>query len=87
MSRWLEFRVGSRLPYSNTPKSAVHRYLIEIDNTIIVDVEASRAMRQEELSATRIMVQRTRNTIGFSPEVHAAGQVYSVAEEYSRRVE
>ena len=33
-------------------------YLIDTDNAIIVDVEASRAIRQAEVGATRTMIRR-----------------------------
>ena len=36
-------------------------YLIDTDNAIIVDVEASRAIRQAEVGATRTMIRRTRD--------------------------
>ncbi|MDQ0322096.1 IS5 family transposase [Pararhizobium capsulatum DSM 1112] len=34
-------------------------YLIDLDNAVIVDVEASRAIRQAELGAARTMIDRT----------------------------
>jgi transposase len=37
-----------------------NNYLIDTDNAIIVDVEASRAIRQAEIGATRTMIRLTR---------------------------
>ncbi len=55
-------------------------YLIDTDNAIIVDVEASRAIRQAEVGATRTMIQRTRDTFGLYPEVLVADTAYGAAE-------
>lgn len=55
-------------------------YLIDTDNATIVDVEASRAIRQAEVGATRTMIQRTRNRFGLYPEILAADQAYGSAE-------
>ncbi|MCO5056943.1 MAG: transposase [Rhizobiaceae bacterium] len=55
-------------------------YLIDTDNAIIVDVEASRAIRQAEVGATRTMIQRTRDRFGLYPEILAADQAYGSAE-------
>ncbi|MCP4314907.1 MAG: IS1182 family transposase, partial [Hyphomicrobiales bacterium] len=55
-------------------------YLIDTDNAIIVDVEASRAIRQAEVGATRTMIRRTRDTFGLYPEILAADTAYGAAE-------
>ena len=55
-------------------------YLIDTDHAIIVDVEASRAIRQAEVSATRTMIRRTRDKFGLYPEVLAADTAYGAAE-------
>ncbi len=55
-------------------------YLIDTDNAIIVDVEASRAIRQAEVGATRTMIRRTRYKFGLYPEVLAADTAYGTAE-------
>ena len=39
-----------------------NNYLIDTDHAIIVDVEASRSIRQAEVGATRTMIARTRET-------------------------
>jgi transposase len=57
-----------------------NNYLIDTDNAIIVDVEASRAIRQAEIGATRTMIRRTRNRFGLNPDVLAADQAYGSAE-------
>jgi transposase len=43
-------------------------YLIDTDNAVIVDVEASRSVRQAEVGATRTMVDRTKDTFALQPE-------------------
>ena len=55
-------------------------YLIDTDNAIIVDVEASRAIRQAEVGATRTMIARTRDKFGLYPEVLVADTAYGSAE-------
>jgi len=55
-------------------------YLIDTDHAIIVDVEASRSIRQAEVGATRTMIERTREKFGLYPEVLAADQAYGSAE-------
>lgn len=55
-------------------------YLIDTDNAIIVDVEASRAIRQAEVGATRTMIQRTRDKFGLYPEILAADTACGTAE-------
>ena len=57
-----------------------NNYLIDTDNAIIVDVEASRAIRQAEVGATRTMIRRTRNRFGLNPQALAADQAYGSAE-------
>ncbi len=55
-------------------------YLIDTDNAIIVDVEASRAIRQAEVGATRTMIRRTRDRFGPYPEILTADTAYGSAE-------
>ncbi|MGI9364035.1 MAG: transposase, partial [Rhizobiaceae bacterium] len=55
-------------------------YLIDTDHAIIVDVEASRSIRQAEVGATRTMIVRTRDTFGLYPEILAADTAYGAAE-------
>jgi len=55
-------------------------YLIDTDNAIIVDVEASRAIRQAEVGATRTMIARTRDKFGLYPEILTADTAYGAAE-------
>src|SRR6201990_2907657 len=42
-------------------------YLIDVDNAIIVDVEATTAIRQAELTAARRMVERALSDFGLYP--------------------
>ena len=51
-------------------------YLIDTDNAMIVDVEASRSIRQAEVGATRTMVDRTKDTFDLQPERLAADTAY-----------
>src|ERR1700757_4454507 len=54
-------------------------YLIDVRFGIIVDVEASRAMRQAEVGAARVMLERTEECFGLKPERLAADSAYGSA--------
>jgi transposase len=54
-------------------------YLIDVDFGIIVDVEASRAIRQSEVGASQTMIERTETTFGLKPEWLAADTAYGSA--------
>src|SRR5215204_5249343 len=41
-------------------------YLIDLDHAIIVDVEATRAIRQAEVGAARTMIERAEDRFGLS---------------------
>jgi hypothetical protein len=55
-------------------------YLIDLDHAVIVDVEASRAIRQAEVGASRTMIERTQERFGLYPERLAADSAYGSAE-------
>ncbi len=55
-------------------------YLIDLNHAVIVDVEASRAIRQAEVGATRTMIGRTHDRFGLWPERLAADTAYGSAE-------
>ena len=55
-------------------------YLIDLDHAVIVDVEASRAIRQAEVGAARTMIERTQARFGLYPERLAADSAYGSAE-------
>lgn len=55
-------------------------YLIDLDHAVIVDVEASRAIRQAEVGAARTMLDRTREHFALYPERLAADSAYGSAE-------
>ena len=55
-------------------------YLIDMDHAVIVDVEASRAIRQAEVGAARAMIERTHDRLGLWPERLAADSAYGSAE-------
>ena len=55
-------------------------HLIDLDHAIIVDVEASRAIRQAEVGAARTMLDHTQDCFGFYPERLAADSAYGSAE-------
>jgi transposase len=54
-------------------------YLIDVRFGIIVDVEASRAIRQAEVGAARIMLERTEQCFGLKPDRLAADTAYGSA--------
>jgi len=55
-------------------------YLIDLDHAIIVDVEATRAIRQAEVGAARTMIERAEERFGLYPERLAADSAYGSAE-------
>ncbi len=55
-------------------------YLIDLDHAIIVDVEATRAIRQAEVGAARTMIERVEESFELYPERLAADSAYGSAE-------
>jgi len=55
-------------------------YLIDLKAAIIIDVEATRAIRQAEVGAARTMIERTEERLGLCPERLAADSAYGPAE-------
>ena len=55
-------------------------YLIDTDHGVIVDVEASRAIRQAEVGAAQTMIERTETRFGMKPDSLAADSAYGSAE-------
>src|SRR5436853_4388026 len=54
-------------------------YLIDVKFGIIMDVEASRAIRQAEVGAAKTMIERTEERFGLKPERLAADTAYGSA--------
>src|SRR4030081_976294 len=54
-------------------------YLVDVKFGVIVDVEASRAIRQAEVGAARTMIERTQECFGIKPERLAADTAYGSA--------
>jgi transposase len=55
-------------------------YLIDVDNAIIVDVEATTAIRQAEVTAARRMIERSREGFDLYPERLIGDSAYGSAE-------
>jgi Transposase DDE domain len=55
-------------------------YLIDLKNAVIVDVEATTAVRQAEVTAAKTMIDRTAEQLGVTPERLAADTGYGSAE-------
>jgi len=55
-------------------------YLIDLEHGVIVDVEATTAVRQAEVTAARRMIERTEVRFGLWPEKLAADTGYGSAE-------
>lgn len=51
-------------------------YMIDTDNAVILDVEASRSVRQAELGAMQTMIDRTKGTFNINPERMIADTAY-----------
>lgn len=58
-------------------------YLIDVKFGIIVDVEASRAIRQAEVGAAKTMIERTEERFDLKPAYLAADTAYGSAETLS----
>jgi len=54
-------------------------YLVDLKNAVIMDVEATTAVRQAEVTAQRTMIERTRERFGIWPERLAADTGYGDA--------
>jgi hypothetical protein len=57
-----------------------NNYLIDTDHCVIVDVEATRAIRQAEVGAARTMLERTEIRFGMKPTSLAADSAYGSAD-------
>ena len=55
-------------------------YLIDLKAAIIVDVEATRGIRQAEVGAARTMIERAEDRLGLCPERVTADSAYGSAE-------
>ncbi|MGK9337004.1 IS1182 family transposase [Sinorhizobium meliloti] len=55
-------------------------YLIDTDHGVILDVEATRAIRQAEVGASRTMIDRTENRFGLKPRYVVADSAYGSAD-------
>ena len=62
-------------------------YLVDVHSAIIVDVEASRAVRQAEVGAARTMLDRTADRFGLRPERLAGDTAYGSAKMLNWLVE
>jgi transposase len=56
-----------------------NNYLIDVKFGIIMDVEASRAIRQAEVGASQTMIERTEACFGIKPQWLAADSAYGSA--------
>src|SRR6058998_1488101 len=55
-------------------------YLIDIENAVIVDVEATPARTYDEVAATKTMIMRTEERLGLKPERLAADTAYGTGK-------
>jgi len=55
-------------------------YLIDIDNAVIVDVEATPARTYDEVAATKTMIDRTERCFALRPKRLAAGTAYGTGK-------
>lgn len=55
-------------------------YLIDLDHAVIVDFEASRAIRQAEVGSARTMLDRTQERFGLWPARLAADSAHGSVE-------
>jgi Transposase DDE domain len=74
---------GRRLPV--TPHHLLQfgyglNYLIDIENAVIVDVEATPARTYDEVAATKTMIKRTDKRMGLKPKYLAADTAYGTGK-------
>ena len=55
-------------------------YLIDIEYAVIVDVEATPARTYDEVAATKMMIERTQQTLGLKPDRLAADTAYGTGK-------
>src|SRR5512132_527015 len=55
-------------------------YLIDIENAVIVDVEATPARSYDEVAATKTMIERTERRLGLKPSRLAADTAYGTGK-------
>jgi transposase len=55
-------------------------YLIDVENAVIVDVEATPARTYDEVAAARTMIERTEQRIGLKPQWLAADTAYGTGK-------
>src|SRR3954454_13525194 len=73
-------RRNGQAPTRDTPFFAyATNYLIDTENAVILDVEATRAIRQAEVGASRTMLDRTAQRFGLKPQRLAADSAYGSA--------
>lgn len=73
-ARWTAQRGGPAEFYYST------NYLIDVEHGVIVDVEATTAVRPAEVTAAKRMIERTHDRFGLWPEKLAADTGYGSAE-------
>ena len=57
-----------------------NNYLIDVKFGIIMDVEATRAIRQAEVGAAKTMIERTEGRFGIKPAYLAGDTAYGSAD-------
>src|SRR5580658_8373303 len=55
-------------------------YLIDIENAVIVDVEATPARTSDEVAATKTMIERTKQRLNLTPNRLAADTAYGTGK-------
>ena len=81
MSSYMRNRRGNVGYYYST------NYLIDIENNIIVDVEATPSHRKAEVDSTKIMINRVSEYYGITPERLLGDTAYGTAEMLNWTVE
>jgi len=72
--QWTAARKGPAIfTYSNN-------HLIDTDHSVIVDVEATRSIRQAEVGAAQTMIDRTEERLGLKPDRLVADTAHGSAE-------
>src|SRR6195952_1113219 len=67
------------VPKFISPSDPAAPYLIDVKFGVIVDVEASRSIRQAEVGAAKTMIERTEERFGLKPERLVGDAAYGAA--------
>ncbi len=73
---YMSYRHGMACGSNGTPRYISPCETIDTDNAVIMDVEATRSVRQSEVGAVKTMIDRVQKVHDLMPERLIAGTTY-----------